>query len=152
SDPGDPSGYSAYDLISRGFMNSPEHMNLVRNSIPLKKVNSDEYTAIFVAGGQGPMYTVYNNPNVAEFIPAFYETGKPTAVVCHATCVLLKARLSNGKLLVDGKTWTGFANSEEDFADNFVGKRIQPFRIQDEAKKIPTTNFIVHKRFKSHAV
>ena len=58
----------------------------------------------------------------------------------------------NGKLLVDGKTWTGFANSEEQYADEFVGKRIQPFHIEDEAKKLPGTNFIVSGRFKSHAV
>jgi putative intracellular protease/amidase len=152
SDPADSSGYSAYDLISGGFKNSPEHMNLVRNSLALTKVNPNEYSAIFLVGGQGPMYTFYNNPKILEFVSEFYETGKPTAIVCHATCILLKATLSNGKLLVDGKTWTGFANSEEDYADNFVGKRIQPFRIEDEAKKIPNTNFMVHKRFKSHAV
>ena len=39
--------------------------------------------------------------------------------------------------LVKAKTWTGFANSEEQFADNFVGQRIQPFWIEDEARKIP---------------
>lgn len=42
-----------------------------------------------------------------------------------------------------GKTWTGLANSEEQFADNFVGKRIQPFWIEDEARKISGTNFVV---------
>jgi len=39
----------------------------------------------------------------------FYEAGKIVAVLCHATCVLLKAKLSDGKFLVEGKTWTGFA-------------------------------------------
>ena len=29
---------------------------------------------------------------------------------------------------------------------------MQPFRIEDEAKKISGTNFIVSSRFKSHAV
>jgi putative intracellular protease/amidase len=59
----------------------------------------------------------------------------------------------NGRLLVEGKTWTGFANSEETFADSYVGKRIQPFWIEDEAKKLQgTTNFIVSGRFKAHAV
>src|SRR6266498_5823997 len=48
-------------------------------------------------------------------------------------------RLADGRLLVDGKTWTGFANSEEDYADDFVGRRIQPFRIEDEARKLAGT-------------
>ena len=61
-------------------------------------------------------------------------------------------QLSNGNLLVEGKTWTGFANSEEQFADNFVGQRIQPFWIEDEAKKLPNTNFITGGMFKAFAV
>jgi putative intracellular protease/amidase len=60
--------------------------------------------------------------------------------------------LSSGELLVDGKTWTGFANSEEQFADEYVGQKIQPFWIEDEARKLPNTNFIVDRRFKPHAV
>ena len=62
--------------------------------------------------------------------------------VCHATCILLKTKASDGNLLVKGKTWTGFANVEEDFADNYVGQAIQPFRIEDEARKLeaPTSS------------
>mgnify|MGYP003431165591 CR=1 FL=1 len=61
-------------------------------------------------------------------------------------------RLSDGRLLVEGKTWTGFASSEERFADEFVGQKIQPFWIEDEASTLANTNFIVASRFKSHAV
>jgi putative intracellular protease/amidase len=64
----------------------------------------------------------------------------------------LKARRADGSLIVDGRTWTGFANSEEDYVEEFVGQRIQPFRIEDEAKKLDGTNFIVASRFKPHAV
>jgi putative intracellular protease/amidase len=98
------------------------------------------------------MYTFYENDAVHAVVRGFYEAGKPTAVICHGTCVLLKTRLSDGSLLVDGKTWTGFANSEEDYADEFVGQRIQPFRIEDEARKLESSNFIVAGRFKPHAV
>ena len=45
-----------------------------------------------------------------------------------------------------------FANSEERFADEFVGKKIQPFWIEDEAKEVQNTNFIVNSRFKPHAM
>ncbi|MEO0811823.1 MAG: type 1 glutamine amidotransferase domain-containing protein, partial [Myxococcota bacterium] len=68
--------------------------------------------------------------------------GRITAAVCHGTCVLLKAKLSSGKLLVDGKTWTGFADSEETYAESAVGTKIQPFWIETEARKIPNTNFV----------
>jgi putative intracellular protease/amidase len=54
--------------------------------------------------------------------------------------------------LVKGKTWTGFANSEEQFADNWVGQKIQPFWIEDEAKKLEGTNFMVNSMFKAFAL
>jgi len=69
------------------------------------------------------MYTFYDNDRVQDLAARFYQAGKITAVLCHATCLLLKVKLE-GKLLVEGKTWTGFANSEEQYADEFVGKRI----------------------------
>lgn len=152
SDPRDESGYSAEDLISLGFINSPTHMKLVDESIPLAELGVADYDALMAIGGQGPMYTFYENDAVHGVIRDFYEAGKPIAVICHATCALLKTRLSDGNLLVDRKTWTGFANSEEDYADEFVGRRIQPFRIEEEAGKLDDTNFIVASRFKSHAV
>jgi putative intracellular protease/amidase len=103
-------------------------------------------------GGQGPMYTFYQDKRVHDLAMQFHEDGKITAIVCHATCILLKVRLPNGDLLVKGKTWTGFANSEEDYADEYVGQRIQPFRIEDRARAMPDTNFIVQGRFRAHAV
>ncbi len=47
---------------------------------------------------------------------------------------------------------TGFANSEEQYADEYVGRRIQPFWIEEEAKKLTGTNFMVSGRFKAHAI
>lgn len=152
SDPRDESRYSAHDLLSLGFINSPEHFDLIQNTRPLAEVNLDDYDAVFLVGGQAPMYTFYHDERVHRFVAEAYERGKVTAVVCHATNVLLKARLSNGELLVKGKTWTGFADTEEQFADAYVGRRIQPFWIEEEAKQLPDTNFIVDGMFKAHAV
>jgi putative intracellular protease/amidase len=152
SDPRDDSRYSADDLISLGFINSPEHMKLVDESKPLAEVLPADYDAALFVGGQGPMYSFFSDERVHAQLASFYEQGKIAAVICHATCVLLKVRLSGGSLLVDGKTWTGFANSEEQFADDYVGQKIQPFWIEDEARKLENTNFIVQGRFRSHAV
>jgi putative intracellular protease/amidase len=55
-------------------------------------------------------------------------------------------------LAIEGKTWTGLANSEENYADAFVGQQNQLFRIEEEAGAIENTNFIVSGRFKPHAV
>jgi putative intracellular protease/amidase len=108
--------------------------------------------ALFVTGGQSPMVTFRGDAKLQKLVAEFYEAGKVTALVCHGTCLLLETKLSSGALLVAGKTWTGFANSEEQFADSVVGKRIQPLRIEEEARKIPGTNFVVDQRFREFAV
>jgi putative intracellular protease/amidase len=152
SDPGDQSRYSADDLISLGFINSPDHANLVERSRALGDLDLARYNAVLFIGGQAPMYTFYEDEDLQRALAWVYESGRVAAVICHATCMLLRTRLSDGSLLVDGRTWTGFANSEERFADEYVGQRIQPFWIEDEARKLENTNFIVNGRFKPHAV
>lgn len=152
SDPADPSGYSAHDLISRGFIASPEHAALVADTPALADLDTDSFDAVFLVGGQGPMVTFRTDQAVKDLVGRFVAAGKVAAVVCHATCVLLDATTPDGELVVAGRTWTGFANSEEAYADEFVGQRIQPFWIEDEARAIDGTNFIVQGRFRPHAV
>ncbi len=125
---------------------------MLANTRPLTAVNPDDYVAIFLVGGQGPMYTYKGNAKLAQLFVGFYEAGKPAAAVCHSTTLLLEARQRNGELLVAGKTWTGFADAEEDFADNAVGMKIQPYRIEDRARRIPNTNFEVAAPFSSFAI
>ncbi len=98
------------------------------------------------------MVTMIDDTVLHGFVAKVYEAGRIVAVVCHGTCILLKTRLANGDLLVKGKTWTGFANSEEAYADAWVGHRIQPFWIEEEARKIEDTNFVVNGLFKPFAI
>jgi len=152
SDPEDASGYSAHDILSLGFKKSPAHAALLQNTKRTDDVNPEQYDAVFFAGGQSPMVTFRGNETLQKLAARFYEAGKVTALVCHATCLLLETRLSSGDLLVKGKTWTGFATSEEKFADSFVGQRIQPFWIEDEARTLDGTNFVVDQMFREFAV
>jgi putative intracellular protease/amidase len=152
SDPEDPSGYSAHDLLSLGFKKSPRHAALLQATKSVDGVDPSAYDAVFLVGGQSPMVTFRGNAKVQRLVSSFYEAGKVTALVCHATCALLETKLSSGELLVKGKTWTGFANGEEKVADAFVGKRIQPFWIEDEARRIEGTNFVVDQPFRPFAV
>lgn len=152
SDPEDESKYAAFDFISLGFKKDPAKMALTQNTKKLSDINPADYKAIFVCGGQGPMYTFYKNPEIEKFFVDFYLTGKPTAAICHGTCILLNAKLPNGKFLVDGKRWTGFASEEEQYADNYVGQQIQPFRIEDLARKMPNSKYEDGAPFSAYAM
>lgn len=152
SDPTDASGYSAHDVISLGYMQQPWFKAMLEDTRKLTAVQPDDYDAIFLVGGQGPMYTYKGNGDLEQLFVAFYEAGKPAAAVCHSTTLLLEARRPNGELLVTGKTWTGFADAEEDFADSAAGVKIQPYRIEASARRIPNTNFEVAAPFSSFAI
>jgi len=152
SNPTDASGYSAGDVITLGYMQQKSFNEMLANTKKLTEVNANNYAAIFLVGGQGPMYTFKGNKDLEKLFVAFYESGKPTSAVCHSTTLLLEAKKSNGELLVKGKTWTGFADAEEEFADKAVGMKIQPYRIETEAKKIAGTNFKVAAPFSSYAI
>ena len=152
SNPTDASGYSAHDVISLGYMQQAWFNEMLANTRPLREVNPDDYVAIFLVGGQGPMYTFRGNTELEKLFAHFYAAGKPSAAVCHSTTLLLDAKQTSGKLIVDGKTWTGFANTEEDFADQAAGLKIQPYRIEEVARTLPNTHFKVAAPFSAYAL
>jgi putative intracellular protease/amidase/esterase/lipase len=152
SDPEDSSKYAAWDILSLGFKKDKSKMAQLKNTLKLSSINPNDYKAILVCGGQGPMYTFVDNEPLHKFFVDFYMTGKPTGAICHGTAILLKTKLPSGKFLVEGKRWTGFANSEENYADAYVGMKIQPFRIEDEARKMVNSKFEVAAMFEPHAV
>jgi putative intracellular protease/amidase len=152
SNPTDESGYSAHDVISLGYMQLDWFNEMLDNTKALTEVDAKDYDAIFLVGGQGPMYTFKGNENLQKLFADFYESGKPSAAVCHSATLLLEAKKSDGKLIVDGKTWTGFANAEEEYADKAVGQKIQPYWIEEEARTLKNTTFKVSTPFSSYAI
>jgi putative intracellular protease/amidase len=151
SDPRDPSGYSKADTLSLKYINQPEFMALLDNTPAIAALNSEDFAAIVVCGGQSPMFTFRENAALADLFMKFYIANKPSAALCHGTCLLLETKLNDGIALIQGKTMTGFANSEEDFADRAVGQTVMPFRIEDEARKLGA-NFVTQDAFSAHAV
>ncbi len=143
-DPRDASGYSASDLISLGFIHTPALAALVENTKPVAEIDVAQFDAIVVAGGQAPMFTFEQATALHQKFTEFYEAGKIAAALCHGVAILKYAKLSNGEYLAKGKTVTGFANVEEDFADNAVwsygmlprDKHVMPWRIEDALKEL----------------
>lgn len=152
SNPLHESGYAAHDVISLGYMQLDWFNKMLENTKSITEINLNDYDAIFLVGGQGPMYTFRGNKDLESLFAKFYESGKPSAAVCHSVTLLLEAKKSNQELIVKGKTWTGFANAEEEYADKAVGQKIQPYWIEEEAYKIPDTNFKVAEPFSSYAI
>lgn len=159
SDPDDASRWQAEDAISRGFKHDTDFMALVENTRSVDEIDVGSFDALVVAGGQGPMFTFETASNLHALFAAFYEAGKLVAALCHGTAILRYAQLSNGEPLVRGKTVTGFANVEEDFADEAVwgigalqrGTHLMPWRIEDELRRLGA-NYIQAGLWKGFAV
>ena len=83
SDPRDPSGYSASDLISMGFIATPKLATLIENTRPVKDIDVSKFDAIVVAGGQAPMFTFDKAADPQKRFVEFYEAGKVAAALCH---------------------------------------------------------------------
>jgi len=144
SDPRDPSGYTSGDLITMGFIATPSCMALTDGTKRASDIEVDRFDAIIVAGGQAPMFTFDATEGLHRKFVEFYEEGKLAVALCHGVAILKYARLSNGDHVAKGKTVTGFANVEEDYADHVVwetnllstDKHVMPWRIEDEMKRV----------------
>lgn len=159
SDPRDASGYSASDLISMGFIHTASLAGLVEKTKPVSEIDVAKFDAIVVAGGQAPMFSFEKETKLHAKFVEFYEAGKIAAALCHGVSVLRYAKLSSGEFLAKGKTVTGFANVEEDFADEAVwgmgalprDKHLMPWRIEDELQKLGA-NFVQAGLWRGFAV
>ena len=136
SDPRDSSGYSKEDLISLQFLQDKKFSTLLENTKKVSDLEEDDFDAIIVVGGQGPMFTFKTETGLQDTFLRFYNKGKISAALCHGTSLLLYLKNNNNTPIIQGKKMTGFTNEEEDFADRVVGKKVMPFRIEDEARKL----------------
>jgi putative intracellular protease/amidase len=144
SDPRDVSRWSAGDLVTTGFVHTPEYAALIEATTPVSELPVEEFDAIVVAGGQAPMFTFSRAASLQTKFVEFFEAGKVACALCHGVAVLAYATLSSGEPLVKGKVVTGFTNLEEDSADEMTwtagflpsGHHIMPWRIEDEVKRL----------------
>ena len=159
SDPNDVSGYSKTDLISQGFIHTPELKALVEHTKPVAELEVEDFDAIVVAGGQAPMFSFEGATALHAKFAAFFEAGKVAAALCHGSAILAYAKGSRGEHIAKGRTVTGFANVEEDYADHAVwsygllprDKHVMPWRIEDKLKAIGA-NYVHGGLWRSFAV
>ncbi|MGB5812578.1 MAG: type 1 glutamine amidotransferase domain-containing protein, partial [Polyangiales bacterium] len=136
SNPRDPSGYSKDDTLSDAYLDKPKFVALLDDTPAVGDLAADDFDAIVVCGGQSPMFTFDRAEPLQKIFSAFAATDKVHAALCHGTSLLLYLENVDGTPFVRGRAMTGFANSEEDYADQAVGQRLMPFRIEDEAKRL----------------
>jgi putative intracellular protease/amidase len=106
-------GIDRDDPMNAAFLDSPEKMAQVENTLSPAQVNPADYAAIFYAGGHGTMWDFPDDAKLASIAATIYEQGGVVGAVCHGPAGLVNIQLSNGDYLVKGKVVSTFTNEEE---------------------------------------
>lgn len=114
---------------TRRFEADDEAKAALASTVKLADVSATDFDTVFYPGGHGPLWDLAEDAMSIDLIETTLAAGKPVALVCHAPGVLRHVKTADGRPLVEGKTVTGFANSEEDA----VGLTdVVPFLVEDE--------------------
>ncbi len=111
------------------FKQDAEAQAALAATVKLSSVAPEDFDAVFYPGGHGPLWDLAEDRHSIALIESLHAAGKPVAAVCHAPAVLRHCKTAAGAPLIQGKSVTGFSNSEE-AAVQLTG--IVPFLLEDE--------------------
>jgi len=118
------------DAMTR-FKRDSAAQQALSQTIKLADVKAEDFDTVFYPGGHGPMWDLAESPESIALLEAFYNSGKPIALVCHSPGVLRHVTYK-GEPLVKGKRVTGFTNGEE---EEMKLTKVVPFLVEDELLK-----------------
>ncbi|WP_327287423.1 type 1 glutamine amidotransferase domain-containing protein [Streptomyces sp. NBC_01198] len=104
---------------------------VMRRPLKLSDVRLEDYDAVYLPGGHGPMSDLAYDADAGRLLTAQLESGNPLAIVCHAPASLLATRI-HGVSPFKGYKVTGFTNEEEEGVG--LASRA-PWLLEDELKE-----------------
>jgi putative intracellular protease/amidase len=110
------------------FKKDAEAQQLLAHTLRLDEIVSDSFDAVFYPGGHGPLWDLAEDKLSIELIQSTLAAGKAVAAVCHAPAVLRHPKTAEGQSVVNGKSVTGFTNTEEAAAGL---TDVVPFLVED---------------------
>ena len=111
------------------------HASVWENTAKLSEFSgrTDDFAAVFVPGGHGPMFDLATDATSQAIIADFAAKGKVVAAVCHGPAAFVNVRLPSGEMLLAGKKVTGFSNAEEDSVDL---SKYMPFMLETKMNEV----------------
>lgn len=125
-------GFDLNDSINKKFWEDEFYHNKITNSLKPSEVKSQQYKAIYYAGGHGAMWDLADNAELAKIAAEIYENNGIVAAVCHGPAGLVNIKLKDGKYLIEGKKVNGFTNEEEELVKL---TNVVPFLLEDKMKE-----------------
>ena len=85
----------------------------MRRPLKLSDVRLEDYDAVYLPGGHGPMSDLAFDADVGRLLTAQLLSGNPLFIVCHGPAAMLSTRI-HGVSPFKGYRVTGFTNKEEE--------------------------------------
>ncbi|MFH8391468.1 type 1 glutamine amidotransferase domain-containing protein [Streptomyces sp. NPDC018036] len=120
----------------------------LRRPLRLSDVRLEDYDAVYLPGGHGPMSDLAYDADAGRLLTAQLASGRPLAIVCHAPAALLSTRIQ-GRSPFEGYRATGFTNDEET-AVGLASKA--PWLLEDELKNQVRVEFSRGPMWEPHMV
>lgn len=122
-------GFDLTDAENKEFWEDKYYQDKINNSQKPVDVKSEDYQAIYYAGGHGAVWDLPDNAEIWAIAAKIYENNGVVAAVCHGPAGIVNIKLNNGKYLVDGKKVNGFTNEEETAVKL---DKVVPFLLEDK--------------------
>ncbi|EIW67935.1 hypothetical protein TREMEDRAFT_44940 [Tremella mesenterica DSM 1558] len=106
-----------------------------KNTKKISDVKAEDYAAIFVVGGHGPLIDLATDQDFKKLCEEFYATEKPVTAVCHGPAALLQVKAPNGDSILKGVNVTGFSDAEEAQTPYADYVNILPFSLEKRLKE-----------------
>ncbi|MEB3181493.1 MAG: type 1 glutamine amidotransferase domain-containing protein [Nostocaceae cyanobacterium] len=141
-------GVNLEDPLNKAFLENPQTLTLVENTLNPAQIAPGEYQGMFYAGGHGTMWDFPNHEQLAKIAATIYEQGGVVAAVCHGPAGLVNIKLSNGEYLIAGKNVTAFTNEEEEAVELTT---VVPFLLESKLME-RGAKFECASKFEPHVV
>ena len=67
--------------------------------VPLDQANAADFDALLLPGGVANPDQLRTMPKAVQFVKAFFDAGKPVAVICHGPWTLIEAGVLRGRTI-----------------------------------------------------
>jgi putative intracellular protease/amidase len=115
------------------FMHDADAIGALSHTVKLDTLSfPGDVDAIYLPGGHGACVDFVSNPTLKAAIETMLKEGKLVCTVCHGPICLIECTKEDGTPLVQGKTVTGFADSEEEAVQK---TDIVPYLIEAKFKE-----------------
>ncbi len=102
-------------------------LDALGNVAKLNAVEKQEFDAIVIPGGHGPLFDLASDEIAAKLLMQADANNKVIAAVCHGLAAFVSVIGKDGSPLVAGRRMTGFSNKEEEIAGL---EKMVPFALE----------------------